>query len=707
MLAQQSQAQEQAQASEQVSEAGSSSLSELEDMPDDQQDYNRESEGDDVLDNDTEASTERIDPSPQKARELHTRQLSGLDLLGDAAAVEQLQEAENLAEEAIEDVPEQDMDDLPVPAEVIEPAFREAEKEVPLESPRKRKRSSSLSDLEESEEDAPLAKKRSASVRSNILAPERRPVLPHHTSVENNEAQEDEDAAQISSEDDTRPSSREGLNEQIELVASTAEEAQADEDDQLSDEAVQPTAEPDGSAENKLATADAGVEEREAEQDQDADDAAAKTEDEALRKTAALDDLKPIENLFAILRDKLFDERLAGLSAEIASLQLPAHTITHPDFLARRACIDARRNDKIRMAEVELQYKAGALERKALADRAIAHSQYVQAVRQIREEHLSKMNTHFCGLQRERRRFKSRDPHYIYRFPERRPGQIKMQQGYNKEVSLLSGLARHEGFPAAPDLESARQLDKDDDLRRIRTMRQQVALDRTHFALAMTPSHSHLSHLTTSTPLINGSLATPQPSSNPHSGIPHSAISASNHLPFSNLSAQTAALSATSAPVNGRSAREMSYAARIANEEMSGAEEFMGRNPWARGPSTFGSGLARWGSREASQSEAALDRLNGRRENNAGGDAHFNDLSRSREHMMNEHMDESGPYEPEHGKVNGVHVREYPEHFSFDDTRETDIRKELERDRPNGEMAFVDERPGLGMDGRRGVVGVN
>ena len=578
--------QTQAQASAEVSDAGSSSLSELEDMPEDQQVSQQESEDDGMGDNDTEASTERIDPSPQKAQPFHVRQPSGLDLLGDAAAVEQLQEADAMAdEEALDEMEDQDIDDIPVPDEVIEPALREARGIMPPESPRKRKRSSSLSDLDDDlEDDIPLAKKHSSPSRPDMksLHVERMLESERHISAEET-AHPDEQVGNDSSDED------ESTPQDDHVIQPDFVQPARGEEEHLSDITPQP---PDLNQDQEVE----GQPEDKADVDETEPDAA-KTEDEAHRKNLALDDLKPIENLFAILRDRLFDERLASLATEIASLQNPAALIKHPDFLARKACIDARRETKIRQAETELAYKAGALERKALADRAVSHGQYVQEVRDIREKNLEAMNCAFSTLQRERRQWKNRDPQYIYAFSSNRSTQIKHQQSYNKEVSLLSGIARYEGFPAAPDLSQARDNDREDDLRKMRTSRHQSALERPNlapntFPPTLTPSVSSLAQH----PQLNGtpvpnSILTPQMKTRLIGGYipkdttciyppanPPSTVSAQGHpsLKFSS------ALSAQHVPVPTPERRQQSFAARIANEEMSGAENFLERNPWAR-----------------------------------------------------------------------------------------------------------------------------
>jgi len=56
-------------------------------------------------------------------------------------------------------------------------------------------------------------------------------------------------------------------------------------------------------------------------------------------------------------------------------------------------------------------------------------------------------------------------PDYLYSFPRKRSALIKQQTAYNNEISILSGVAKWVGFPAAPTIGHARPKEIDDDLR--------------------------------------------------------------------------------------------------------------------------------------------------------------------------------------------------------------------------------------------------
>ena len=130
-----------------------------------------------------------------------------------------------------------------------------------------------------------------------------------------------------------------------------------------------------------------------------------------------------------------------------------------------RQCLDARRDEKIHLEQVSLYYKQKTLENAVLARRAQLHSQYFQEARAIREKHIENLNEVFCKIQRERRQMQTREPQFGYVFEQKRSKQILQQTAYNKEVSLLSGIAKYVGFPGAPEMPTAHQDEMDEDFK--------------------------------------------------------------------------------------------------------------------------------------------------------------------------------------------------------------------------------------------------
>ena len=160
---------------------------------------------------------------------------------------------------------------------------------------------------------------------------------------------------------------------------------------------------------------------------------------------------------------RLYAERIARCDAELAMLE--SSTPNHPELLAALEVIDRHRDKKINYEDTLIKLKLEALQRKSIAEKAQAHSQYMLEVQDIREKHLEKLNKEFYQIQRERRSGETATPDYMYHFNPRRSEQIKRQIAYNQEVSILSGFAKHVGFPAAPDLKPLKQHEIDDDLK--------------------------------------------------------------------------------------------------------------------------------------------------------------------------------------------------------------------------------------------------
>ena len=86
-------------------------------------------------------------------------------------------------------------------------------------------------------------------------------------------------------------------------------------------------------------------------------------------------------------------------------------------------------------------------------------------MRDLREDIIAECNQRVFDLQRGRRSLGSDEVEYMVKLPEKRSDQIRQQTAYNLEVSILSGVAKYVGFPAAPDISAARPGEIDEDLR--------------------------------------------------------------------------------------------------------------------------------------------------------------------------------------------------------------------------------------------------
>lgn len=127
--------------------------------------------------------------------------------------------------------------------------------------------------------------------------------------------------------------------------------------------------------------------------------------------------------------------------------------------------IDRRRDQKVRYERTLLKYKLETLRTESIANKAQMHSQYMQTVGELRDTYLSQVNAEIYQTQRERRNCEADMPDYLYTFTTKRSKQITDQTAYNEEVSLLSGVAKYVGFPAAPIISMARSDDWEADER--------------------------------------------------------------------------------------------------------------------------------------------------------------------------------------------------------------------------------------------------
>lgn len=132
-----------------------------------------------------------------------------------------------------------------------------------------------------------------------------------------------------------------------------------------------------------------------------------------------------------------------------------------------KEAIDKHRDQKINYQKTLLKYKLRALQRESVAAKHQIHAQYMQTVRDVRDRSLEHLNKEFYQVQRERRSCEGDVPDFSYTYTNKRSQHIAEQTAYNKEVSLLSGVAKYVGFPAAPPVQQARPEEFEDDMRQM------------------------------------------------------------------------------------------------------------------------------------------------------------------------------------------------------------------------------------------------
>ncbi|RMZ33068.1 hypothetical protein D0859_02796 [Hortaea werneckii] len=194
------------------------------------------------------------------------------------------------------------------------------------------------------------------------------------------------------------------------------------------------------------------------------EETAARTEEQKQQRAQAHSLYEDLAKQFTSFREKLYDERLTGLTAELELLNKP--DCQHPEYLRQVACVDARREKQIREANAYYFYRMQSVRQRTLGERSQLHSQYFQTIRELRENVLYELGEDWYNIQKERRQqHQEGNDAFIYKFPEKRTDQIRRQAEYNQEVSILSGVAKYVGFPAAPEVGGAKNESMEDDLR--------------------------------------------------------------------------------------------------------------------------------------------------------------------------------------------------------------------------------------------------
>lgn len=201
-------------------------------------------------------------------------------------------------------------------------------------------------------------------------------------------------------------------------------------------------------------------------------EAALRNEEELERKRAAWDELTAIEKQFSNFRERLYQERLEQINREEEMLQGP--NPTHPEYLAMLQCLEERRQEKIRLSQIELEFKMSVLNHRAVAERSQVMSQFYQSIRASREKTLELLGQDWHDVQQQRRRRTNVVPEFGLPFPSTKSLAVRQAVSYTREVSILSGFAKHVGFPAAPAIHGVTEEQLEDDLEAILNAREPV-----------------------------------------------------------------------------------------------------------------------------------------------------------------------------------------------------------------------------------------
>jgi Sds3-like len=438
----------------------SSSLSELED----EEPVNLDSEGAGQtpgIEADSEAETERLDESPDKIS--HKKVFGATpSKLAQATHVDQRPEIEALTDSDISspislDDESDNLSDAPADEEEVGETLYENR------LPGKRKREEDEPDEEEQDR---ARRRRTGSIASEDAKSDRESDPEELRSQQSRDGTAEPDGEVDGAEDEVE--GEDDDNEETEQQAVSNEELKkmkapvrgrttrrrGKEDPGIEDEQE---------AEDEVEAGDESGEEDDVEVD-DAE-AVAKSEEEQAKRMAAMDALSALERHFAALRDRLYDERISAINQELA--QLADSVPSHPELLRQLEAVRKYRDDKFEVEQKLLVYKIGTLKNKSVAERSQIHSTFFQTVRDVRERHLERLSEQFYRIQRDRFKTDSATPMYTIPFPDRRSKRITQQTAYNKEVSILSGVAKYVGFPAAPELATTHKKEMEDDMQKM------------------------------------------------------------------------------------------------------------------------------------------------------------------------------------------------------------------------------------------------
>lgn len=446
----------------------SSSLSELGDASDveSEEPTPRPTATADLNENDSEAETERLEETPRKlmrtvtdtslaSEALYTRTPSKLV---HSKTIEHDESAPPTPSDIAEDDVMEDADDAQDPLHALSLAAASEAASLELAG-KKRKRMSARGTPIDGNDDEP-ARKRSASAKvatyngttEDVIESSERPDVEEE--LDNAEDRLDELARE---EADLEERQANLAAEAVSELATVAKHIKPRKGGRRGKRKAEDSSYSYTEALATTETADGDIEGEDNEEDN------ATLDEEVAKKKAAIDELAKIEKRFKIFREKACDEQIAQHEKELEMLKQP--DCQHPEYLAMIKCIDDRRAEKIDYERTLLELKQQNLVTITAAQRHQMHSQYFQTVRDVREEIIADCNQRVFELQRGRRSLGCDETEYMIKLPEKRSDQIRQQTAYNLEVSILSGVAKYVGFPAAPDISAARPSEIDEDLR--------------------------------------------------------------------------------------------------------------------------------------------------------------------------------------------------------------------------------------------------
>ncbi|CCU81315.1 hypothetical protein BGHDH14_bgh01803 [Blumeria hordei DH14] len=164
------------------------------------------------------------------------------------------------------------------------------------------------------------------------------------------------------------------------------------------------------------------------------------------------------------------EKRMEQLNRE--EIMLKQTQPSHPEYLAMLQCLDFRRNEKLQIAGKLRDFKLESLKKVAVAQRSQILVQFKQEVREVREKKIEQIGEQWYKIQHDRRNCASASPEFSLKFPTKKSQQVINHIAYSNEVSILAGIAKHVGFPAAPVMAPATASELEEDLEKMSASKQ-------------------------------------------------------------------------------------------------------------------------------------------------------------------------------------------------------------------------------------------
>ncbi|KAK9387796.1 Sds3-like-domain-containing protein [Lipomyces mesembrius] len=326
------------------------------------------------------------------------------------------------------------------PANVITEAFKAIVEKQKLLEKEIKDDSTVMKDEEDDGEVYEDDEKEEGEIDSADDTPARSPIQERDESDQNNEEDEDEEMTRSKDAEETLDSTAQEDDNDKE------DEGEIDGDD-LEAERVEEAEEADD------AEAEADAEEVHSEKpkrkrvtEEDDDD-----EERAQKRKAAVTSLTEIEVEFAKLRDRLHDDKIARLQAEI-EMCLDG---THPELATVYDELAETRDSRIKLADAHRKYRRRCIENQTRSYRTHIHQQLYKNNANLRAAMIQETTETWYKVNRERRAMDTVVPFYGYKIPEKRSVIYRQRQAQYNEIALLTGIAKYIGFPAAPEIKSA------------------------------------------------------------------------------------------------------------------------------------------------------------------------------------------------------------------------------------------------------------